>query len=525
MNLKRFNNTIGIHDATTTEVLDILNGLKVKKSTGYDGFMLEHFVGSKENTSIFMTKLINSIIEHETWPDELKKQVLRPIYKKGDRKNLNNYRPVALLPVLNKIVEKFFTIRIEKFLNKFSLLNKMQFGYQKGMGTTDALHKINNNITRALNDGKHVGAVMIDLQKAFDTLEKNIILEKLYKHGIRGKMLNILNNYLTNRKCCVKVENEYSEWKDVIYGVPQGSILGPLIFLVYLNDIQEISWKTYLTLYADDIFMLSIHREFKCMITNLQEDFDKINHYLNENDLYMNVDKTCFMNIKTSHMKIDNALPVEIIAHDVDCTNNENCFCKRIKNVNTAKYLGMDLDESWKFYNHIDNIVNKIRKTIPVFYRVRNLLDNKNKHQLVEALVMSVCRYACCIYGTTSLSLIQRMQSVQNKAAKVLFNNSHSKKNTKTIFKEEKLLTIKQLINYTTITQNYFKPEFKKPTTRPIRNNNNWLIEPSYTNSYGKRNQTYQIPHIFNKLPAEMRKCKKYTFKTEIKKWVLNCTF
>jgi hypothetical protein len=268
LNTKKLKNTTASNPSsmlvlkpTAYDVTIILSKLKGKKSTGYDGFLLEHFINTSLNTGIFMSKLICSIIDTEIWPDNLKKQVLRPVYKKGDKKDCNNYRPIALLPVLNKIVEKFFAEQIEKFFKKFQLMNKQQYGYQKGIGTVDALHYINNNITRALNEGKFVGAILIDLQKAFDTLNKEILTEKLYKQGIRGKMLAILISYLTSRKCCVRINNENSDWSEVLHGVPQGSILGPLLFLIYVNDIKDIDWNTCVTLYADDIFMLSIHNE------------------------------------------------------------------------------------------------------------------------------------------------------------------------------------------------------------------------------------------------------------------------
>jgi len=515
-------NSMSILHASPNDIQEILNKIKTKKATGYDGFQMDHFIKTKENTCKFMAKLINVIIETEVWPDKLKKQVLRPIYKKGDKNNLNNYRPIALLPVLNKIVEKFFSTRVENFLNDFGMLNKFQFGYQRGIGTIDALHNINDNVVRALNEGKHVGAIMIDLQKAFDTLEKNTILEKLNKHGIRGKILNILNSYLTNRKCSVKINDEFSEWKNVNYGVPQGSILGPLMFLIYINDIQEIAWNTYITLYADDIFLLSIHNDEKTMIRNLQTDFNKICQYLTENDLYMSIEKTCFMNIKTSHMKLVNEDNMKIIAHDTDCTNHNGCICKTISKVKQAKYLGIELDNTWKFYNHIDNLTTRMRKVIPTFYRLKNLLNVKNKRQIFEALIMSICRYGCTIYGTTSNGLIKRIQQILNKAIKVLFNQDRQIKKTNTILKEQKILTFKQMMDYATLIHNYNKSTFKIPISRQIRHNNNWLLEPFCRNSYGKRNQAFVIPHTFNKLPTHLRKFTNiYKAKKEIKKWLI----
>jgi hypothetical protein len=296
-----------------------------------------------------------------------------------------------------------------------------------------------------------------------------------------------------------------------------------VLFLIYINDIQEFEWKTYLTLYADDIFMLSIHNESNYMIKNLQHDFDTINRYLDQNDLYISVEKTCFMHIKTSHMECENEANIKIIAHETNCVHPDICFCKSISKVKDARYLGIDLDSNWKFYTHIDNLINRLRKVIPVFYQIRNLLNDRNKRQLFESLVMSISRYACCIYGTTSQGLVERVQKIHNKAVKVLFNDGYSNKNSATIFAEQKILTFKQMIIYTILTQNYHKPDYKNLIKRPIRNNHNWLIEPVWRNSYGKRNFEYLIPHTFNLLPEELRKIvHKQKVNKGIKHWLLN---
>jgi hypothetical protein len=355
---------------------------------------------------------------------------------------------------------------------------------------------------------------MIDLQKAFDTLDKTILLDKLYKVGIRGKMLNIILSYLTNRKCCVKIDNEFSDWCDVLYGVPQGSILGPLLFLIYINDINDYEWNSYVTLYADDIFMLSIHWD---KIQNLQNDFDHINDYFVNNELYINIEKTCFMPVLSSHMYLEN---VSVIAHIGSCNKRSDCKCKKIATVNQAKYLGLLIDRNWKFYHHVDKLMVKIRQAIPIIYRVKNLLNWKNKKLIYEACILSNIRYGCVIYGTTSSGLIDRLQKLLNKAAKILFRNERNKKATNEILRENKIFTIDQIINYTILIKNYFNETFKTPIKRCVRNNNNWLIEPRWNNSYGKRGNNYLIPHIFNKLPTTLRYIKNVnTVKTGVKKW------
>jgi hypothetical protein len=257
------------------------------------------------------------------------------------------------------------------------------------------------------------------------------------------------------------------------------------------------------------------------MMKNLQHDFDNINDYLQRNELYISIEKTCFMPIMTSHMNIGN---IDIILHANGCPKKTVCQsqCIAIKSVNYGRYLGVEIDKNWKFYNHVENLIVRLRQTIPVLYNVRDILNCKNKKLVYESCIMSITRYACSIYGTTSNGLIERLQKLHNKAVKVLFKNDRTKKQTTEIFREHQILTIKQLVDYTIIAQNYFETNFKLPVERKVRNNNNWLVEPKWRNSYGKRGLSYLIPHLFNKLPAELRNLNtKQSVKREIKSWII----
>jgi len=213
--------------ASIEEICLIISETKTTNSAGIDGFLVKHFKAAKFNSAILISKLINKIVECDTWPNKLKTQIVRPIYKKGKKHDLDNYRPISLLPVLNKFIEKFFAERITTFLTKKNLLSENQFGFRKNKSTNDALKEINDKISGALNDGKFVSAIMIDLQKAFDTVNHDILLNKCAKIGLRGKINNILNSYLKNRKMTTRISNTNSTLTDV--WSTSGVCTGPII--------------------------------------------------------------------------------------------------------------------------------------------------------------------------------------------------------------------------------------------------------------------------------------------------------
>ena len=217
--------------ATQQDFINIMKFIKITDAEGYDEFSLRIFKKNPKTTAELLTKITNSIIQNCLWPKKLKISVVRPIYKKGKKNVCDNYRPVALLPALNKPIEKFFANQLNNFLEKNSIIIKEQYGFQKGKGTVDALKEINEKITDALSSGKKVGAIFIDLQKAFDTVNRSKLLNKLVQIGIEEKFVKIMGSYLEKRESCVRVDNQYSELIETNYGVPQGSILGPIFFL------------------------------------------------------------------------------------------------------------------------------------------------------------------------------------------------------------------------------------------------------------------------------------------------------
>ena len=233
------------------EVLDIINVLE-NKSTGPASIPVKLLKLIPDLIIIPLCKLINLSFVSGTFPDPLKIVKVRPIHKNGSTQDMNNYRPISLLSIFDKIMEKIMHNRLYHFLEVNNILYSKQFGFRKNNSTVNALIKITEKIKESIDKGKYGCGIFIDLRKAFDTVNHEILLFKMEHYGIRGSTLQWFKSYLHERKQYVYINGECSELKPISCGVPQGSVLGPLLFLIYINDLPNISKKLDLYLFADD---------------------------------------------------------------------------------------------------------------------------------------------------------------------------------------------------------------------------------------------------------------------------------
>ena len=225
----------------------------------------------------------------------MKKAVIIPIHKCGNASEAQNYRPISLLPTIGKTLEKILCDRITTFLDKYDLLNKNQFGFRQKRGTTDALVNFLEGIREDWENGfKEVKAVFIDLKKAFDTIEQNLLLEKLENIGMRGHVHKLLKSYLSDRQQCVKSVEFRSEFLPIEYGVPQGSVLGPLLFLDYIDDIQDFCGDSTAILFADDAVL---KQNAYSSTEKFEKSIDSVADYFLRNKLTLNLEKTHLVNL------------------------------------------------------------------------------------------------------------------------------------------------------------------------------------------------------------------------------------
>ena len=308
-------------------------GFDSNKAPGYDNIpmaVVQHSIGIISRP---LTHIINLCISHSIVPDEMKIARVSPLFKFGDQEAFTNYRPVSILPCFSKFLEKGIYNRLLSCIANLGIFCNNQYGFRKGHSMSLALVDLYDKISSAIDCKEHSVGIFLDLSKAFDTVNQNILLDKLSYYGIRGLPLDLVKSYLSDRMQYVQYNQKNSAMQNISCGVPQGSILGPLLFLLYINDLPNVSKFLTVILFADDRNVFYSHIDSSILTRVLKSEIDKLSEWFKANKLSLNLDKTKYMSFKSKQKK--------------ESLNINNC---EIKQVNEVVFLGVILDEhlSWK---------------------------------------------------------------------------------------------------------------------------------------------------------------------------------
>ena len=376
------------------------------------------------------------------FPYELKTAKVIPIFKKkGDISSIENYRPISMLSVFSKIFEKLIHAKLYEYFDENNIINENQFGFRSSHSTTHALINATENLYKSLDNDLHTIGIFIDFSKAFDTVNHSVLCSKLEHYGIHGNMLNLITSYLCDRDQYVSYGSKHSTNLPLKHGVPQGSVLGPLLFLIYINDITYCTKLAKFVLFADDsnLFISHIDRDTAYRLANIA--VSEVFMYCSANSIVINYDKCCFLEFK---------LP-EDQPHQMLAFPNHEIIMREEK----CKFLGVYINSNLDWSDQISYARKLVSQSIGALYSAKSAVPQKILRVIYFSLVQPYFIYAMSIWASNHLSKdFDLLFRLQKKAIRIVTNHTNKIEgkfqHTKPLFKKSHILTVHNLYYYFT---------------------------------------------------------------------------
>lgn len=495
-------NNFEFKTVTPNSIVNIINSLKPKTSCNFDRISSKLLKNIKHEISFTLANIFNQCIKQSIFPELLKKTKVIPVYKDKEDFLFNNYRPISILSSLSKVFERVLYNQMFEYLSQLKVFHKSQYGFRKFHSTELATLELVDRITYAMDQNLLPINIYLDLSKAFDTLDHQILLHKLKYYGINCKAIELLESYLNNRSQQVQYNETISQSLMIKCGVPQGSILGPLMFIVYINDMTEASKYFYPLMYADDTTLCAtLNSNYENTDKDrLNCELNEINMWLKLNKLTLNINKTKGMAFHTPQRHV--SVPELFIDN------------KKIEFVENFNFLGIIINKNLKWNNHIDMIAKKIAKTVGIMKKLKNTLPSWVLKNIYNALILSYLNYGVIIWGGKNNS---RLFKLQKKAVRAIAKSKYNA-HTSPLFRNFGLLTIDDLCALhdmkfcykfgNDLLPDYFSTNlfFRFPHNSLHSTRQQFIIRlPAVSHDFAKYTISYKFPKTFNNIDKSIK--------------------
>jgi len=510
-------------DAVTLEQLEIIvRALPNKKGTeeGITSDILKTVFCVIKNE---FSDIINKSLSEGYFPKEWKTSTIIPIPKTEKPKRASDYRPINMLPIYEKVLELVVKKQIETYLESNNIITEHQSGFRKNYSCETAIQTVIDEWKLIVSERKIVGVIFLDLKRAFETIDRERLLEKLHQYGITGKALEWFKSYLEDRTQQVRINDIWSMLLTTEYGVPQGSVLGPLLFIIYINDIVKICSKDCsIKIFADDTLIYVIGESSAEIERKLNVAFNVVEEWMNNNKLKMNAGKTKFMVVRSIRKELRGKIVVK-------CLDGSE-----IEQVELMKYLGVIIDDKLRFSDHCDYMLKKIGKKISFLNRIGNYISAYTRCTIYKTIIAPHFEYCATLLIDMGETQLSRLQKAQNRAMRVILHCDRCAK-IEDMLKALQFMTIRQRLYYNMCTfifkiLNNMMPEqlcnrlriVGDGSERQTRQTGDIAIEFRRTRS-AQKSLFYEGVLMYNALPTEIKHCDRLkTFKRVVKEFVIS---
>ena len=501
-------NRFEFKNMTPEEVEKEIKQLNPKKACVENDLPTKVLVSTNDIVSHHLSNIYNTSKNDQKYPISLKVADVTPIHKSKEKFLLKNYRPVSLIPIVSKLFERNMFDQISSYIEKF--LSPYLFGYRKGHSTEQCLIIMTETWKTSLNKKGAAGAILTDLSKAFDCLNHDLLIAKLEAYGFGKAALKFIYDYLKDRKQRTKVNGSFSSWLELTCGVPQGSILGPLLFNIFLNDLFLVLDETKIANYADDNSTYTVKQTVDEMLNTLETETNTVLNWFKLNEMKSNDDKCHLIVVNNDNASV--------------CLGSEI-----IESSNSVELLGVTIDNNLKFIEHVSHLCKKGNQKLHALARISKYLCLEKRKLIMRTFIESQFNYCPLVWMFHNRTLNNKINRLHERALRIVYRNNElsfqellDKENSVTVHHRNlrklaiEMYKVKHNLSPLPM-QELFVDHIN---TYDLRNKRSWALPTPTTINYGTETVRYRGPKTWDLLPNDLKESESLdTFKRKIKNW------